>query len=170
MKEYTVNHLVCEQWRKWRKHTPAGHTLEYWYSHYANRTPDESVNEYGFTPAAASAYDYAERYGCTQVCNYDLDRALDSLIADLTEHSLHACIWRASQNGCYTGLEASTLAEAKREIENSAEFVDSHVYLVDAFDCVWAAYDADHTCTWSHITSPQGTALECECEYHCECV
>ena len=170
MKEYTVNHLVTECWRHWRKHTPAGHCLEYWYSHYANHNnPDESVNEYGFTPSQASAYDYAERYGCTRNSNYDLDRALDSLIADLTEHALEACIFWAVQLGCKTGLEGATLAEAKREIENSAEYVDEHVYIVDAFDCVWAAYDGLE-CVWSHIASPQEAALECECEYHCECV
>lgn len=170
MKEYTVNHLVLREWRHWRKHTPQGHSLEYWFDFYANRSnPDESVNEYGFTPSQSSAYDYAEKYGCTRNSNYELDRALDSLVSDLTEHDLEACIFWASQNGCKTGLEASSLAEAKQEIENSAQFVDSHVFLVDAMDCVWAVYN-DHECVWSHIASPQETALECECEYHCDCV
>ena len=169
MAEYTINHLVCEQWRHWRKHTPVGQSLEYWWWYNENNsTATEAVNTYGFSPAAASAYDYCERYGCTQDGNSELDRALTSLITDLTAHDLEACIFWASQNGCKTGLEASSLAEAKQEIENSAQFVDSHVFLVDAMDCVWAVYN-DHECVWSHITSPKEPALECECEYHCEC-
>ena len=137
----TKEDLVCATWRYYREYTfrAPGEDLDY--SHWNPRGEDlgeaHPANEYGFEPAECAAYDYCDKAGIIARCESDgtLRDSLDSLIHSVEVRGCTVTIFRASELGCVTDLQASTLAGAIEEIRDNPDY-HTCVSIIDAMDCV----------------------------------
>ena len=137
----TKEELVCATWRYYREYTFENPGEDLDYSHWNPRGEDlgmsSPANEYGFPPAEAAAYDYADKAGLIARCETDgtLRDSLDSLLHSVEVRDQTVTIFRASELGCVQALEAATLAEAIAEVRDNPDY-HTCVSILDAMDCV----------------------------------